>query len=282
MRMKNLLHALTVCLWMLALEVYWFVAADRRRVFLYDHMGFGPFDAVTLSRYWMSGLVAAGLLLVPYLLLALAARLRRAYWLPDPLAAAEDAAPLLVGGAFLFACALGEPHLPAWVGLALAAVNCAGVYLVFFISRCVQDNGWRVLLPALDGLALAPFLVLFHAFELPVKGISVSVAQARGTALGSLLVGVVGLLALGWIYRRRRWRAPKALEILLFACAWTYLVVPAAHFLFATPPGYKYITTADNLMAQNWLLQLATWALAILLAMVGAKLRTATMPTHIT
>ena len=62
----SLLHSIPVCLIVLGLFTYWFAVADRYEVFLYGHLGATPFDDVTRSRYWMSGLVAAGAVAVIY------------------------------------------------------------------------------------------------------------------------------------------------------------------------------------------------------------------------
>ena len=66
------LQALPVATLMLALFSYWFAVADRYAVFLYDHdMGplypdTSPFSRVTSSRYWMTGLVVGGMVMVAY------------------------------------------------------------------------------------------------------------------------------------------------------------------------------------------------------------------------
>lgn len=61
-----LLHALPLSLAVLSLFAYWFGVANRYLVFLYEHLGAGPFDEVTVSRYWMAGLVAGGVVLALY------------------------------------------------------------------------------------------------------------------------------------------------------------------------------------------------------------------------
>ena len=48
------MHAVAIAAVVGALIVYWFGVADRYAVFLYDHLGAGPFDGVTTSRYWMA------------------------------------------------------------------------------------------------------------------------------------------------------------------------------------------------------------------------------------
>ena len=61
-----------ICLFVLGLFYYWFAVADRYAIFLYGHTAPGiplaqPFDAMTRSRYWMAGLVAAGAVMVIYI-----------------------------------------------------------------------------------------------------------------------------------------------------------------------------------------------------------------------
>ena len=65
----NWIHSairLPITVFLLGLTYYWFAVADRYAVFLYEHLGATPFDAVTGSRYWMAGLIANGFVLVLY------------------------------------------------------------------------------------------------------------------------------------------------------------------------------------------------------------------------
>jgi hypothetical protein len=68
-------HALAVTAAMWGLYLYWFVFAERARIFLYGHLNATPFDTVTSGRYLMAGLVAAGLILGVRTLALWAARL---------------------------------------------------------------------------------------------------------------------------------------------------------------------------------------------------------------
>ncbi len=63
---RALLYAAPVSSFVLGLFYYGFGVADRYAVFLYDHLGAGPFHGRTVNRYWMSGLVASGAELVLY------------------------------------------------------------------------------------------------------------------------------------------------------------------------------------------------------------------------
>ena len=70
-RWRPLLDAALITLFVLALFFHWFGLANRYVLFLYGHSAPGipltqPFDAMTASRYWMSGLVAAGAVPVSY------------------------------------------------------------------------------------------------------------------------------------------------------------------------------------------------------------------------
>jgi hypothetical protein len=79
----ELLFALPIVAWVTYLFYTWFAVRDRYFIFLYFHdMGAGfdttPFGRVTASRYWMSGLVAAGAVWVAVALVAVGVtRLRR-------------------------------------------------------------------------------------------------------------------------------------------------------------------------------------------------------------
>ena len=67
-----IVFALSLALLVLGLECRWFALRNREVVFLYNHpMGprvpdTTPFSPVTRSRYWMTGLVASGAVMVLY------------------------------------------------------------------------------------------------------------------------------------------------------------------------------------------------------------------------
>ena len=61
-------HALPIGARVVGLFYFWFAVADRYAIFFYDHLGAGPFDPITVSRYLMAGPVAGGFVLVIYVL----------------------------------------------------------------------------------------------------------------------------------------------------------------------------------------------------------------------
>jgi hypothetical protein len=68
----ELFFAVPIVAFVIYLFYTWFAVLDRYFIFLYFHvMGprfdTTPFGWVTASRYWMSGLVASGAVMVPYI-----------------------------------------------------------------------------------------------------------------------------------------------------------------------------------------------------------------------
>ena len=119
LRPQSVLVGLLLAVPLIALYVYWFGYANRSLLFLYDHdMGLpdtAPFSRLTSSRYWMSGLVAGGFLLLAALIL----QWRRVHldwrscWF-------GVAIPALIGIPII-TMRLNEPTLP--IGLALATAS---------------------------------------------------------------------------------------------------------------------------------------------------------------
>lgn len=267
--------AAPVAVFVLALFYYWFGVADRHAVFLYAHTTVNvppaqPFDALTVSRYWMAGLVAAGAVLVWYPL-GLWAAGRIAVWRGrefDPPAGwrvwALCAPPLAVGIPAI-TLTVNAPTLPPDLAAACAAAALAGLAVAVlpgeWAARRPIDLAWL----AADGLGLVPALTAVRAIELPGRGLSITAPVAWGAAIGGT---VAGLAWLGIMSALRAWRrrpGPGAGALLLAGLGISYLCLPLVHYLIATPPGFRYITAASNFFA----LEPAVQALA--LAVAGAQ-----------
>lgn len=266
-----LLHALPVAALVLGLHCYWFAVADRYAVFLYGHLGATPFDEVTSSRYWMAGLVAAGAALVAYnggvWLLARLIEARRGSYSPPAWWRVWAVAALPVaGGIVLVETTANAPTLPLPNALGSAVAALAG------LAVALAPAGWAARRPAdlvwlaADGLGLAPVLLLLRAVELPGRGLSVPPTVAWLMAGGSVAVGAAWLLAMGRLRAWRRRPAPTALAVFLAGLAISYLGMPLAHHLLATPAEYRYISTASNFFAWSLPIQLAALAVAGALA----------------
>lgn len=258
-----------------ALFVYWFGVANRYVVFLYEHLGAGPFDRVTTSRYWMAGLVAGGMVvsvLAP--LQALLGRLvpgGRPYQAPDPLRVWALCAPPLALIIVGVTTTMNAPTLTLGQAVGCAAATLAGLALALAPMRWAAERPMDLVWLAGDGLGLAPVLLLLRALELPAQGL-VTMPLAIAVAAGAVVAAIAWLAMMTLVRAWRRRRRPSAAAILLAGLTISYLLFPLAHYLFGTPPDYRYITTASNVFPTNPQFLIASWAVAALLAGVAARL----------
>lgn len=256
----------------LGLFYYWFGVADRYRIFLYGHHttnipGAEPFDAITSSRYWMAGLVAAGVVLVAGVIGGglwgwIAARtgrpLRAAAWRRVWLVCA-----LPIGlGVPLITMTVNTPTLPLMLASACGAAALLGLVPALAAGQWAVERPAELLWLAADGAALMPTLMFLRALELPGRGLSVSPAVAGLFAAGSVLAGLGGLALLSGLRRWRRRATPGAGAVLAAGLGLSDVVMPLVHHLLGTPAEYRYITAASNFFAFNPGLQ----ALAVLIA----------------
>ena len=273
-----LLHAVPISSFVLGLFYYWFAVADRYAIFLYEHLNAAPFDEVTSSRYWMSGLVACGAVMVVYVgvnwLLGRMAVLRRWEYRPPAWQRVWGfCAPPLIVGIPVVTMSFNRPTLPlvhaaicvaaALIGLALALMPGS------WAARRPADLAWL----ALDALSLMPILLLLRAVELPGRGLAVPTGLLWLIAIGGPLSGMVWLGVMTGLRAWRRRPSPGAMVLFAAGLCQCYLVMPLVHHLVATPPGYRYISTAANFFAFNPGLQLAIFFVAGILAIGAVRLR---------
>jgi hypothetical protein len=268
------LHAGLVSALVLGLFGYWFGVADRYAIFLYEHLGATPFDAVISSRYWMAGPVAAGIVLgLATLAHFILGRLRPTYRPPRPAGVWLFCLPPLILGIPLVTMLVNAPTLPLGLALAAAGATLAGLAPALWLADGAARRPAELVWLLADGLGLLLPLLLIRALELPGRGLRVSPLVAGLVAGGSLLAGCAWLALM--TAARRRWRRamPPAGALLAAGAAWAYLLMPLAHHLFFTPAGYKYISTASNFFAFNPWLQGATWILVVGVALGISRLR---------
>lgn len=278
------LHAVAVSLLVLSLFTYWFGVADRYSIFLYGHLGATPFDEVTTSRYWMSGLVASGAVAVLYtaanwLLGRLAARRGRNYQPPAWWRVWGPCAVALAPGILAITMTVNEPTLPLLLAGACAAVSWSSLALALMPARWAARRPLDLAWLAADGAGLVPSLVLLRALELPGRGLAVRPAVAILAAAGGTVAGATWL---GLVTALRAWRrrpTPGAAALFASGLTWAYLVFPLVHHL-TTPAQYRYISASSNLFAFHWGLQVSAWAVAAALALGITWLRLGLTGTH--
>ena len=269
-----LAHAVTITLFILAFFYKWFAVDDRYAVFLYNHLNATPFDEVTSSRYWMSGLVVSGVVMVLYiaanwLLGRIVANYRAPAWQRVWL---WCALPVAIGIAIITTTA-NSPTLPPALAVACAVATLVGLALALMPGVFAAQQPYELIWLALDGAGLVPTLLLLRAIELPGKGLGVSTSLAYFVAIGSVVGGVVWLGVMSILRVWRRKPSPRAVEIFVAGLCWSYLLMPLAHHLFATPAAYRYITASANFFASNLWLQALSFLIAAGLAVGTTKLR---------
>jgi hypothetical protein len=164
---------------------------------------------------------------------------------------------------------VNSPALPLALAAACVVATLLGLALALLPGRWAAEQLGALAWLAADGVGLAPVLVLLRVVELPGRGVSVSPATAWLLATGAVVAGAVWLAGMSLLGLWRGRAAPSARALLLAGLALSYVVLPLVHHLLATPPGYRYISTASNFFAFNVGLQLLAVAAAAGLA-VGA------------
>lgn len=256
----------------------WFALSDRYFIFLYYHYvgDSAPFGAITITRYWMTGLVAAGTVMLLYLPLNFTlGRLFRGYRAPDwrriwllcalPLAILIPALVMSVN----------EPVMPPGIAALITLVLLIGLGLALPLGSVVAETRiGALLLLLLDAAAMSAFLLFQHFIE--VRG------RLNGVTLIALavilLVGLAGLGLLTGLYRWRRSLTPPTAPLMLLAFAnLNYLFLPMLHhWVFSYDP--PYISDAANFFAGNLLLQVSVWIVLGLVAWGVAWLRSLKRP----
>jgi hypothetical protein len=115
---------------------------------------------------------------------------------------------------------------------------------------------------ACDGLGLMPILLLLRSVELPGRGVSVTTPVAVLMAFGGMFAGITWLCVMTGLRAWQRRSTPPARALLAAGLCLSYLLMSLVHYLFATPPGYRYISAASNFFAFNLVLQIVVFAAA--------------------
>lgn len=267
----------TISLFILGLFYYWFGVADRYAVFLYEHLGATPFDEVTSSRYWMSGLVACGMVMTLYtganwLIGRIAALRRRPYRAPAWWHVWGCSLPPLAIGIPAITMTVNSPTLPPSLAAACVLATLVGLALALPPGGMAATRPVDLIWLALDGLGLVPALLLLRTLELPGRGL-IALPTALVVSVGGTIAGAIWLLIVARLRTwRRRTSPPGALGFYIAGLALSYLLMPLVHHLVATPRGFRYITTASNFFAYSLPLQVAALLVAGALASLATRI----------
>ncbi|MBX3012726.1 MAG: hypothetical protein KF832_14515 [Caldilineaceae bacterium] len=253
-------EAVPLVLLVLGLFYYWFAVADRYAIFLYGHVAqriplTQPFDAITSSRYWMAGLVAAGVVMIGYTAIQ---------WMGGLVARWQQRVPVVppawqlwlwcsvpvTVGILWITMTRNTPTLPLGLALHCVASTLAGLYLALLPGAWAATRPRDLLWLVADGMGLLPCLLLLRTLELPSQGVI-----PLPTALLVVSISLVGgLIWLGLMSGLRQWRrlpVPTAQALVASGLGLSYLLLPVLHYTLATPPAYRYISNAANFFATN-------------------------------
>jgi hypothetical protein len=284
------IFALPIIAFVIYLFYLWFAVLDRYFIFLYFHdMGPGfdttPFGRVTASRYWMSGLVAGGAVMVPYIATnVVLGRVVKTYRAPEWWRLwALCAIPLLITIPAIV-MTVNDPVLPLKNAAQVTAVTLVGLALAVGLGRFVAERPLAYIVLMTDGFALACLLTSLIRFESYPRWL------ARGSTgviyihrhLALVAVGIVLLIVMtAFYYLWRRVEIPSAVAWFVAGLDFMYLFVPLYHHLFwcsdegnwTDPDYFAYISDADNYFARSALLQVGVWITVALIALGLTRLR---------
>jgi len=180
--------------------------------------------------------------------------------------------PLAIGIP-LITMTVNTPTLPPALAMLCVAATLAGLALVLWPGAWAAQRPGDLLWLVGDGVGLMPCLLLLRTVELPGRGLAVTVPLAVLAAAGGTLLGIgwLGVMSGLRLWRRTSW--PQAHEVWLVGLGLSYLLLPVVHYLLATPPAYRYISTASNFFAFNNGLQVLVFLVAASLAVGVTRLR---------
>lgn len=279
----ELLFALPIVAFVFYLFYLWYAVLDRYFIFLYYHnMGprfdTTPFGAVTSSRYWMSGLVDAGAVMVPYIALNFVlGRLVKSYrapvwwrlWL-------LCAIPLLVAIPALV-MTVNDPVLPLANAVQVTLAVLVGLALALLPGKIAAEKPRTLVWLMVDGLA--PAILLLSLIR--IDSIGDWLARGRVSFMyysGALVAAGLALLAVNTVVCWwRRIQPPDTAAWLASGFSIAYLLMPLCHYLFAGGSNraihFAYITDSANFFANNALIQIGIWGSVALPALGVTRLR---------
>ncbi|MGC9349785.1 MAG: hypothetical protein ACP5JG_16725 [Anaerolineae bacterium] len=263
----------------LGLMSWWFAVANRYVVFLYYHdMGprvpdTRPFSPVTRSRYWMTGLVAGGGVMVLYVGINwLIGRMVRRYAPPAWWRVWAWSAPALALGIPAITMTINSPTLPPWLAAMTTLTTLLGLALALQPGHLAARRPLELTLLAIDGLSLALWLVTLPGLAYVPYWLEQGEPLWLAMLVAVPALGLVGLAAVTGL-RCLLHRQLRSLGHLVLAglCA-AYLLLPLTHHLLGTG-GRFYITDMDNFFSRNPWIQLGTWGVTFGLAWGAVRLR---------
>ncbi len=232
-----------------------------------------PFSLVTTSRYWMTGLVAVGFVMILYSAANLfLGRLAKTYRCPDWWRVWVLCGFLLVILIPLIVMTVNQPTLPLAYAVRVIVATLFALVLAFIPGRVAAEQPLEWLFLAIDGFGLMFIMLNIIGLERLPGWIE------RGAITFIVIVGLaffIGIVILVFVTAVRTWLRKPGLgpqAIFIAGLCVSYLLMPVIHHLGFTD-GHYYITDSDNFFARTIWLQLLAWLLAAGIAFAIHQLR---------
>lgn len=276
---KIAVYTLPACLIILSLFFYWFAVADRNDVFLYFHNmaprvpDTSPFSFVTASRYWMSGLVVSGFVLLIYFPVNfILFRGFKNYSPPSWKSISLISFPILVAGTFFITTALNQPTIPFSHAIKVTLATLAGLGIVLKTTELAGKKVLNLILYAADGFAIGFIMLttsgwLSNLDYLPGWRITF-ILITYGVCLFILVISAI-------IYVLRKIESSPNL-IFITALTIAYPFGTVFHYLVGTD-GHFYITNSDNFFTKNIFLQIFVCIVGYLITLFLCRWRNTTI-----
>jgi protein-S-isoprenylcysteine O-methyltransferase Ste14 len=277
---QELLFAAPIVAFVMVLFYIWFAVLDRYFVFLYYHqMGSGfdtaPFGWVTAGRYWMSGLVASGAVMVLYAAVVFVlGRAIRTYRAPAWWRLWIVCAIPLSGAIPAIVMTVNDPVMPPANAVQITVATLAGLALAVMPGQVAARRPVACVLWTVDGFALASLLLSLILFERYPRWLARGSTGFIYLQLGLIVAGIALLLAMTVFYRWwRRTEIPSATACFIAGLDVAYLLLPLCHHLFGSGDTFVYISDAGNSFARSVPLQIGVWLAVALIAVGITRLR---------
>lgn len=270
---------ISICLFIVVIFYHWFALADRYAIFLYNHLGATPFDERTISRYWMSGFVASGAIFIFYVVIN---------WFFDQFAEIvhRDYRPPIWWQVWLFCVVpisvsvlyitmtFNNPVLPLSIALVCTITTLIGLALALFASSLAVQKPLEFSWLLAIAVGLIPTFLLLRVIELPHVGLTTT-PTAYSVAVGGTLFGLIWSIVM--IRLQTRFYPIKhngvAVKLYVIGLCLSYLLLPLFHYLFLTPPAFRYISTSANFFALNKNIQLLGLVAGMFMVILLEKLQ---------